>query len=102
MDLGGLVLREADELAGLVGAVAELHPRAVLINAFFQLATCDALARGLAAGLARTPIEAPLVVRLQGRGYEEARALLDPFGVDHEPDLTKACRAVVAAAAEAR
>ena len=102
VDLGGLVLREADGLAELVQAVAELRPRAVLVNAFFQLATCDALARGLAAGLERAPIQAPLVVRLQGRGYEEARALLDPFGVRYEPDLGAACRAVVAAAAEAR
>lgn len=98
LDLGGLVLREADELADLVSLVAGLRPRAVLVNAFFQLATCDALARGLAAGLARTRLDAPLVVRLRGRERELAHRLLEPYGVIEEPDLGAACSRVVSLA----
>jgi len=98
VDLGGLVLREADELADLVVAVAELRPRAVLVNAFFQLATCDALARKLSAGIATGRLEVPLVVRLRGREDDEAERLLAPFGVIWEPDLERACVAVVHAA----
>lgn len=98
IDLGGLVLREADELADLVGLVADLRPRAVLVNAFFQLATCDALARGLAAGLARSRLEAPMVVRLRGRGWDEAHRLLEPHGVVEEPDLGTACTLVASLA----
>jgi succinyl-CoA synthetase beta subunit len=85
VDLGGLVLREADELAELV-------------NAFFQLATCDALARKLATGLERRRLHAPLVVRLRGRGLADAQVLLEPFGACFESDLGAAVRTVVAAA----
>jgi len=98
IDLGGLVLREAEELAELVGLVAALRPRAVLVNAFFQLATCDALARGLAQGLERTGLDVPIVVRLRGRGLDEAHRLLAPFGVTEEPDLGTACARVIALA----
>jgi succinyl-CoA synthetase beta subunit len=98
VDLGGLVLREADELADLVVAVAELRPRAVLVNAFFQLATCDALARKLSVGLATGTLAAPIVVRLRGREDDEAHRLLAPYGVTWEPDLDRACSAVVQAA----
>jgi succinyl-CoA synthetase beta subunit len=101
IDLGGLVLREADELADLLDAVLSLEPRAVLINAFFQLATCDALARKLAIGLERREeTRTPLVMRLRGRGYEEALGLLKCFELSWEPDLRAACRLTVALAKE--
>jgi succinyl-CoA synthetase beta subunit len=98
VDLGGLVLREADELSGLIGAIGDLQPKALLINASFQLATCDALARKLAAGLARRPLGIPIVVRLRGRGLDEARDILEPYGVVFERDLEAACASVLGAA----
>lgn len=98
VDLGGLVLREADELAALVDLVGSLRPAAVLVNAFFQLATCDALARGLARGLERTTLDVPMVVRMRGRGWGEAHQLLEPHGVIEETDLATACERVVSLA----
>ena len=100
VDLGGLVLREADEIADLLDAVADLEPRALLVNAFFQLATCDALARKLAVGMDRRPLPMPIVVRLRGRGLDEARRVLEPYDVVFADDLEAACRAVIGAAAQ--
>jgi succinyl-CoA synthetase beta subunit len=69
-----------------------------LINAFFQLARCDVLALKVAAGLERRPLGIPIVIRLRGRGLDEARSILDRHSVVFEQDLQTACTAVIAAA----
>lgn len=98
VDLGGLVLSEAAQLPALVRAVLDLHPRVILVNAFFQLAYCDTLAHALASIFPVSANSPQFIVRLRGRRLEEAKAILKPLGVQVVEDLAEACRLTVQAA----
>jgi succinyl-CoA synthetase beta subunit len=102
IDLGGAVFRGRSVLERVLVAAAELRPRAVLFNAFLQVADCGEIASAVAAALASgwPTADFPVVLRLRGRGFEEALTALDPTDVILIEDLRTACeRAVDAAAA---
>jgi succinyl-CoA synthetase beta subunit len=96
IDLGGAVFDDPARLEQVVREVLRLRPSAVLVNAFFQLASCEVLARGVAGALRAESSQTPVVVRLRGRGMAEARALLEPHGLPLREDLEDACREVLA------
>lgn len=95
IDLGGAVFDDPARLEQVVHEVLRLRPAVVLVNAFFQLASCELLARGVAGALRAEGSRTPIVVRLRGRGIAEARALLGPFGLPLIEDLDEACRATL-------
>jgi succinyl-CoA synthetase beta subunit len=101
LDLGGAVFADPPRLVEVVREVLRLRPAAVLVNGFFQLASCEALARGVAGAVADQAAEADtprpaMIVRLRGRGMSEARDVLAPLGVTLVEDLEEACRRAVA------
>jgi succinyl-CoA synthetase beta subunit len=98
VDLGGIVFGGPDGMAKVIRAVLSLRPRAVLVNAYFQLASCETLAQGIAAGLEGMAGSPRAVVRLRGRGLLGARAVLAPIGIAPVADLEAACRMAAVAA----
>jgi len=101
VDLGGAAFLDSARLEEIVGVTFGLHPRAVLVNAFFQLASCAPLARGLAAAYANQRFGGSVIARLKGRGDGEAQEILEPMGIPVVSDLADACRLAVAAGGDA-
>lgn len=100
VDLGGTAFSNPEQLVEVVRLVIGLEPKVVFVNAFFNLAFCDFLARGVAAGLEGTGYQGHVVVRLKGRNLPEAKAILAPLGHIPFEDLPEAIDALVAAARE--
>ena len=100
VDLGGNAFSNPEGLLEVIRLVADLKPRVILVNAFFNLAFCDFLARGVADGLKGWQNPNRVFVRLRGRRLEEAKAILAPLGFNLFEELPEAVQAVVAAARE--
>jgi succinyl-CoA synthetase beta subunit len=102
IDLGGTVFGDPRRLVEVVREVLRLRPWVVLVNGFFQLASCEVLAQGVADALADRALNAKdgpmpaIIVRLRGRGMSQARDLLGPLGLRLIEDLDEACRAAAA------
>ena len=96
-DLGG-----GGDAEGVVDALevitADPQVRSILFNIFGGITRCDEVARGILAALERTPIEHPIVVRLDGTNAEEGRRLLAeaaPPNLHVEPTMLDAARRAV-------
>jgi succinyl-CoA synthetase beta subunit len=97
VDLGGAVFRPGGVVAEVVGLVAELRPRAILVNCLLQIASFDALASELAIGLRESGWDGPLVVRCAPGDRETAAAALGEFSPTIHDDLAEACTLVAGA-----
>jgi succinyl-CoA synthetase beta subunit len=94
VDLGGTAFG-SPALPDVVRAVIDLSPKVILINAFFNLAFCDVLARGIAEGFRGRSYQGRVVVRLRGRNLLEAKAILRPLGFTLFDDLPGAIECTV-------
>ena len=100
VDLGGTAFSNIEQLVRVIRLVIDLEPRVIFVNAFFNLAFCDFLARGVAEGFGDKGYRGRVVVRLKGRKLSEAKAILAPLGFTMFEDLLDAIDAVVALARE--
>jgi succinyl-CoA synthetase beta subunit len=78
-DLGG-----GGSAEGVVDALEVItrdpQVKSILFNIFGGITRCDEVARGILEALDRMPIEAPIVVRLDGTNAEEGRRILADAG----------------------
>lgn len=95
VDFGGAIFGGAEALTPIIAAVADLQPRAILINCFLQVARCDTLAEAIAQALSDRLAPASIVLRLRGNRAAEARALLTPMGFTVTEAMPVASQAVV-------
>jgi succinyl-CoA synthetase beta subunit len=74
--------------------------KAILVNIFGGIVRCDLIADGIVAAASELGLTVPLVVRLQGNGAAEGRAILAASGLNITPveTLGEAGKAAVAAA----
>jgi succinyl-CoA synthetase beta subunit len=91
VDLGGAVFRPAGIVSEVVRMVADLRPRAILVNCLLQLASFEDLADELANGLRGAAPDAALVVRCAPEHREIAAEALDAFSPAVHEDLAEAC-----------
>jgi succinyl-CoA synthetase beta subunit len=98
VDLGGNAFSNPEGLAEVVRLVLGLEPKVIFFNAFFNLAFCDFLARGVADGFQGSGYRGKVLVRLRGRNLPEAQAILTPLGFTLFEDLPEAIDGVIAAA----
>ena len=81
LDVGGSASQEA--VAGAFRIIlSDAAVKAVLINIFGGIARTDRIARGVVAAIeelaaAETPVEVPVIVRLEGTNVEEGRKVLE-------------------------
>ena len=81
LDVGGSASQEA--VAGAFRIIlSDAAVKAVLINIFGGIARTDRIARGVVAAIeelaaAETPVEVPVIVRLEGTNVEEGRRVLE-------------------------
>jgi succinyl-CoA synthetase beta subunit len=92
VDLGGTAFLGPEVLGEIVRATLELMPRVLFVNAFFMTASCEPLARAVAAGLGDEAGATRVIARLKGRDLDAARAIL---GIPVLEDLDEAVRVVV-------
>ncbi len=81
LDVGGSASQEAVESAFRI-ILSDASVKAVLINIFGGIARTDRIAHGVVAAIeelaaADTPVEVPVVVRLEGTNAEEGRRVLE-------------------------
>ena len=81
LDVGGSASQEAVESAFRI-ILSDASVKAVLINIFGGIARTDRIAHGVMAAIeelaaADTPVEVPVVVRLEGTNAEEGRRVLE-------------------------
>ena len=95
VDLGGLAFGTAPQLADMLRNVMGLSPRLIFVNAFFNLAFCDPLARGIADAIRDQSFRGRVVVRLRGRNLAEARAILQPMDLSVFEELEAAIQCVI-------
>jgi len=86
LDVGGSASQEAVESAFRI-ILSDASVKAVLINIFGGIARTDRIARGVVAAIdelaaADTPVEVPVVVRLEGTNVEEGREVLERADFD--------------------
>ena len=86
LDVGGSASQEAVESAFRI-ILSDASVKAVLINIFGGIARTDRIARGVVAAIeelaaADTPVEVPVVVRLEGTNVEEGREVLEQADFD--------------------
>jgi succinyl-CoA synthetase beta subunit len=94
VDLGGAVFRPEGVVSEVVRLVCEMRPRALLVNCLLQLASFDALAAEVAAGLRAAGFGEALVVRCAPDHRAIAERALEEFAPLVLDDLGAACRAV--------
>ena len=98
VDLGGTAFSNLGQLTEVIRLVAGLEPQIIFVNAFFNLAFCDFLARGVADGLQESNYRGQVVVRLKGRKLAEAKQILNPLRLTLFEDLPEAIESVIAIA----
>ncbi len=86
LDVGGSASQEAVASAFRI-ILSDAAVKAVLINIFGGIARTDRIARGVVAaigelGAAGTPVDAPVIVRLEGTNVEEGRRVLEEADFD--------------------
>jgi succinyl-CoA synthetase beta subunit len=94
VDLGGHVIHDVALANQLVEYIKALHPKALLFNFFFQVASCNVLATAISQGFGGTSI--PVVIRLKGKDEGLALQTLAPHANIYTTDqLTAACEMVI-------
>ncbi len=80
--------------------LSNANVKAILVNIFGGIVRCDLIAEGIdPGGAAKSSVQVPVVVRLEGTNVEQGRELLAGSGLDiiAAADLTDAARKVVGA-----
>lgn len=94
VDLGGAPLADGSALQRILETVLAAQPRLVFVNAFLHTSSCDQFATRVVAALgACRPTD--VIVRLRGRGADDARRLLNDARCRVHHDLAHAIRDVV-------
>jgi len=97
VDLGGSVFSEKIEtlISEILSEVVKYDPKVILINAFFNMAGCDVLAKAVKNNVAKVR-GTPIVIRLKGRYDREAREILSSvYNVYYTDSFDKACEIAV-------
>ncbi|MHC4829564.1 MAG: ADP-forming succinate--CoA ligase subunit beta, partial [Planctomycetota bacterium] len=100
LDVGGGATTERVS-AGFRIICSDPNVKAILVNIFGGIMKCDIIANGIIGALKQTPLNVPLVVRLEGTNVELGKKLLRESGlpITEAGDLEDAAKKVVAAAA---
>jgi succinyl-CoA synthetase beta subunit len=98
VDLGGTPLSDRSKLVPILGAMTELKPDVLFINAYFQTALADDFARAIVDAHEASPITSRVIVRLKGRNAEAARQMLAGCGFEMYEDFVEGVRAALRAA----
>jgi succinyl-CoA synthetase beta subunit len=98
LDVGGAANVERVENAFRI-LTSDRNVRAVLINIFGGIVRCDMVARGILEAVKKIKVKVPIVVRLKGTNYEEARRLLEESGLNFivAENMKEAAEKIVAA-----
>jgi succinyl-CoA synthetase beta subunit len=99
VDLGGSVFNMdtfPKTIHGCLEAIRLLNPRVILLNAFFQLADCQAFAKAVTNSMQNASREIPTIVRLKGRFDDQVGQTLSASTmISHTMSFTEACRLAV-------
>lgn len=91
VDMGYSTLQSQSTLQEVAELVYGLAPRAILINAFLQMASCRTLAAAMEAAVRHGSWRMPVVARLTGNDAEGVEALLSSIGVVVAEGTEAAC-----------
>lgn len=80
LDVGGSATAEK-VAAAFTLLLSDPRVKAILVNIFGGIMQCDVIAAGIAQAAARTKLDIPLVVRLQGSRLSEGRRILSESGL---------------------
>jgi succinyl-CoA synthetase beta subunit len=81
LDVGGGASAEMVE-NGFRIILSDKNVKGILINIFGGILRCDTLARGVVEAAAKTGIQVPVVVRMEGTNVEEGRRILSESGLN--------------------
>lgn len=81
LDVGGGASAEMVE-NGFRIILSDKNVKGILINIFGGILRCDTLARGVVEAAAKTGIQVPVVVRMEGTNVEEGRRILAESGLN--------------------
>jgi succinyl-CoA synthetase beta subunit len=81
LDVGGGASAEMVE-NGFKIILSDPNVKGILINIFGGILRCDVLAQGVVAAAAKTGINVPVVVRMEGTNVEEGRRILSESGLN--------------------
>jgi succinyl-CoA synthetase beta subunit len=95
LDVGGGASAEMVE-NGFRIILSDRNVKGILINIFGGILRCDTLAKGVVEAAAKTGIQVPVVVRMEGTNVEEGRRILAESGLNliTAADLKDAARKV--------
>ncbi|SHE32721.1 succinyl-CoA synthetase beta subunit [Seinonella peptonophila] len=89
VDLGGYIIHDIQKAKRLLHEVVLLNPKGILINFYFQVASCEVLGQAIAEELGHSAI--PVSVRLKGKQEEQALRLLTSYqNINTASDLEQA------------
>jgi succinyl-CoA synthetase beta subunit len=78
----------------LLDLALDTHPRVLLFSAFFQIADCVTYADAFYQLTRSRDALPPIVVRLEGRGADQAHKILDSTPIRHVRSFAAACEVV--------
>lgn len=92
---GGATASQVTEAFRLITQDSKVH--AILVNIFGGIMRCDVIAQGIVAAAAELNIKVPIVLRLQGTRFEDAKAIIahSSMRILGCSDLDEAARMVV-------
>ena len=93
LDLGGT--DDPKKVAAAVGLIANLHPKALLINIFGGVTKADTVAEGIVAAVDSLKPDFRIFVRLSGFGTEKGKETLRKKDIDAYDGADEAINAVV-------
>ena len=97
LDIGGGAKAEKVTRAMQI-ILRDPHVKAILFNIFGGITRGDDVAKGIIAGLEAIKTDVPIVIRLNGTGWQEGRAILAQAGMSSAETMDEAATKVVAEA----
>jgi succinyl-CoA synthetase beta subunit len=100
IELHGALARGVEHTADVISALFMLEPDIVFINAFYQLRSCDALAKALVLALEESGAvnRNKIVTRMRGVNQQSCMEILEAANVFYSPSLRDATEKVLALA----
>jgi len=100
IELHGALARGVEHTADVISALFMLDPDIVFINAFYQLRSCDALAKALVLALEESGAvnRNKIVTRMRGVNQQSCMEILEAANVFYSPSLRDATEKVLALA----
>lgn len=100
IELHGALARGVEHTANVISALFMLEGDVVFINAFYQLRSCDALAKALVIALDRpgAPDRKRVVTRMRGVNQQSCKEILEGAQIFYSPSLRDATAKVLSLA----